>query len=382
MASEQTLAFIKRFAELNKQNQNTTMKPGLLNGAMLGLALGIGTWGSEIIMLLPLPMPWRLVPALSGLFLFLCLGAGVGWLTARFNKGGLTLILWLAVTALMSVIAGHIPFEGRTLITWLVAPRFWGLPVYPYQGAGWAALVVAGLFNLVVVAVLALLQEYRLEQIQSEMNSDQKLSGRAWFRLLLPMPFIIALSLVTNAATSRQMWQSPQLVHRAIQNGRTYEGDLFQLGLQDGLNYNAIAGVRDQMSDEYTLLLGEINPATDTIIVVAHFDNGAWINCRILSQHLNFCSDATSPFISEVAAAIAGQPPADCAGCTFRDAGNWRGWLHERQAVLGDNPEITRLAQQGKYVFIHIQSSRSAAAAVCRFNGLAPVHLEHCEEVE
>lgn len=382
MASEQTLASIKRFSQLNKQNQTTTMKPGLLNGAMIGLTLGIGTWGVEVVRLLPLPMPWRLAPAISGMFLFLGLGLGVGWLTARFNKGGLTLMLWLVVTALMSIIAGHIPFEGRTLITWIVAPRFWGLPVYPYQGAGWAALVVAGFLNLVLLGVLALLQDYRLEQIQNEMNSKQQLSGRAWFHLLLPMPLIMAINLVTNATISQQVWQGPQLVHQAIQTGRTYQGDLFQLGLQDGLNYNAIVGVRDQMSDQYTLLLGEINPANNTTIIVAHFDNGAWINCRILAQHLNFCYDAAPPFISEVAAAIAGQPPADCAGCAFRDADNWREWLHERQAMLGDRPAITRLAQQGKYVFMHIQSSHSGDAIICRFSGLAPAHLEHCEEVE
>ena len=67
---------------------------------------------------------------------------------------------WLAAAAVIMLIAGHLPFEGRTVLAWLSPTgwRFWGLAIYPFDSAAQSRLVVASFFPVLVVTGLGLFQ--------------------------------------------------------------------------------------------------------------------------------------------------------------------------------------------------------------------------------
>ena len=368
------------FQEPDRQVQRARWRLGLWNGALLGLAVALGIWGTELLVLFGVPFAGRFVPALLGLLTLTLTGAAIGWLTARCNQILLTAILWLLATALWAILAGHLPYAAFTWYGWLQAPGLWGVPLFPYSGGLWGALVVAGLLTHIVLVVLALLQEYRLEGIQGALHADRKLNRRAWLLLLWPLPLVFLATLAPNLSGEEQLWRAPRLVHEAIETGRSHQGDLFALSRQEGINYNAVAGIRDQLTGDYSLQLGEILPEMATVIIVAQFDSGAWINCRVLAGNLNFCYDVAPIYFDDLAAAVAGQPPADCPNCSFRDDGAWRNWLHERQPQLGPAPTISKLLQQGNYVLMRLESPQGDYAVQCRLRGLNSVHLEWCEE--
>ncbi|NIV31783.1 MAG: hypothetical protein GWN58_20545, partial [Anaerolineae bacterium] len=89
--------------------------------------------------------------------------------------------------------------------------------------------------------------------------------------------------------------------------------DLFELSLDEGINYNAIAGLQELMSEDYTLSLGQIDlGAAETVYVVADFDNGAWINCRVIMDQVALCYDASLPYMQGLPAVIdTGELPED-----------------------------------------------------------------------
>ena len=137
------------------------------------------------------------------------------------------------------------------------------------------------------------------------------------------------------------------------------------------------------MSDEYTLSIGSVDlSVNDTVMVVADFDNGAWINCRVVAEQLSFCSDASLPYMQGLPAVIAtGEPPADCPLCKFSLSDDWRDWLQDQEAFFAGTPSVTRLAQWGSYVLVQAGSPDDEYAIECLFQGLSPVRLERCWEV-
>lgn len=363
---------------VNKQN---VRKLGILNGLLIGLGLALGVWGWEAINLLNVPVALQ-YPSL--VFAALTLIAGfslIGWLTGRWERMWVTLLLWLATAVFATYLIAYQPTFGRTLTVWLIDRRFWGLPVYPFAFGHWTAPILAGFFVVLVLLLLAFLQNYRLELASSEVNENGRLQFRAWVQLLLPLPFVFIAGMVTRDVVGDPTTLAIQTVHQAIQRTISYDGDLFQLGLQEGLNYSALNSVRDQLSPEYTMAVGGLEPETAITYVVIHFANGAWINCRLISETLSFCYDAAPPYTVGLTSLITGETlPESCLGCLPKVDADWQTWLQTKGNNFAGTPQIERLTQWGSYVLIRAESGDYALD--CQFSGISPVHLDSCEEVE
>ena len=366
-------------------NQDARPRPsspklGFLNGLFIGLTLALGVWGLEAVNLAEAPVPLQYPSLIFAAVMLIILHSLTGWISGRLEKIGIVLLVWLVTAVLSSFIIAYQPTFGRTLTVWVADRRFWGLPVYPFTIDSLAAPILAGFFLILVLLFLAFLQNYRLEAVGREVNENGRLQFRAWLLLLFPLPFIIAAGIITRDVVGDPSAQAVQLVHQAIEVGRTYEGDLFALGLREGLNYAALQGVREQMSANYTLGVGGVDPAASLTFVVAHFDNGAWVNCRIISEHLSYCYDAAPPYTVGLTSLITGEaPPETCLGCLPRLRSEWRTWLRSKGANFAGAPQVHRLAQWGGHVLMRAEASDYALE--CWFSGISPVQLDRCEEV-
>jgi hypothetical protein len=243
---------------------------------------------------------------------------------------------------------------------------------------------MAGFFIVLCLTILGLLQNYRLEGVASETDAGGRMTGRSWFLLLLPLPLVVGVGLAADNIVGSSERVAQQLVHEAIRTGRTYEGDLFELSLKRGVNYNAIAGVRDQMSARYALSTADVTlSASSSIVIVAHFDNGAWINCRVTAGQLFHCYDASPPYLQGFPALLTGgETPEDCRECAIKVAEPQRDWLLARSDLWEDTPQVTRLAQRGSYVLLQAQSPQTSYGVRCLFHGISPVTLSHCWEAD
>lgn len=354
---------------------------GLLNGLLIGLTLSIGAWALEIITRADLPVPLQYPSLVLSIILLITLNGFTGWLTIRIEKALLVALIWFVSAILTTVVISYQPYFGRTLTIWLLDRRFWGLPVYPNAYSFTPITFFAGFFIILLLGFLGLVQNYRLKTVHSELDSNHKMTAKVWALLLLPLPFIYATGLVTRDIVGDPSETAVQIVHQTIQRGRTYSGDLFELSLADGINYSAIQNVREQMSPNYSLTVGVIDPQSSTTIIVAHFDNGAWINCRLTNNQLAFCYDAAPPYTLGLKSLITGEAiPENCRNCLPHVSNTWHEWLRSQGSRLGNAPKIEREAQWGSYVLMRIESDR--AAIECWFNEIDPVVLESCEEVK
>ena len=360
-----------------------TLRLGLHNGLLIGLALALGVWAPDAILLSTSHVRLFYPSLLLGCLALLLLGGLGGWLAARSGHAFVSGLIWLVVAGLMTWTIGHLPYEGRSFTVWLADRRSWGLPIYPFSSPAQTGMVMAGFFIVLLLVILGLLQNYRLEGAGSEVDASGRMSARAWFLLVLPLPLVLGVGLIANTLVS-PLRVAPPLVHEAIRTGRTYPGDLFELSLERGFNYNAISGVRDQMSASYSLSIGSVDlGAADTLFVVAHFDNGAWINCRVVADQLSFCYDASPPYQQGFLALLTtGETPQDCPECAIKVNDEQRAWLLARSENFAGSPRLILLAQWGSYVLMRAESPGSGYAAECLFQGISPVRLERCREVK
>jgi hypothetical protein len=370
-------------SEQDIQERRLGLKFGLLNGLFLGLGVALGVWTSDAIFLglshVRLVYPSMLLGVLALVFL----GGLAGWLAAWAARAWASGLIWLGAGALMARVIGLVPYEGRSLIMWLADRRAWGLPIYPSSEASGVGVWLSGFFIVLVLVFLGLLQPYRMEGVTGETDEHGRLGGRGWFLLLLPLPLLVGVGFVADSMVNRPLRVAPQLVDEAITTGRTYEGDLFALGLEEGVNYQAITSVREQMSENYALTIGSVDlGVSDTVMVVADFDNGAWINCRVVAEQLSFCYDASLPYMQGLPAVITtGEVPEDCPYCKFSVGDDLRGWLRSQEAEFAGTADVTRLAQWGTHVLVQAASPDGEYALQCLFEGLAPVRLDRCWEV-
>ena len=353
---------------------------GFLNGLLLGLALVVGVWGWEAINLVAVPVAMQ-YPSLIAAGLLLIMGFGLtGWLTGRLESAGWVLIIWLTTAVLSTFVITYQPTFGRTLTIWIADRRTWGLPVYPYAFGSLAAPILAGFFVILVLVILALLQNYRLESAGNEVNANGRLQIRGWYQLLIPLPFVFLVGMTTRNIVGNPVTGAVQTVQHAIERTLEYEGDLFALGLQEGVNYSAFNAVRDQLSPNYTLAIGGLEPETAITYIVIHFDNGAWVNCRLISDTLSFCSDAAPPYTIGFSSLLTGQAlPEPCHGCLPRVDDEWQTWLRTKGAEFTEPPQIQRRVQWGGYVLMRAETDDYAVE--CWFSGISPVQLDSCETV-
>ncbi|RMG97960.1 MAG: hypothetical protein D6706_07820 [Chloroflexi bacterium] len=371
------------FADNEQRERPLTIRVGLLNGLLTGLAVAIGVWGLAIKAVAPLPLTLRFEPILLGSLFVVLLCGLTGWLTARINRSGWNMIFWLGTAVLVIHIIGYTPYTGRTLLIWLIDHRFWGIPIYTLPGINSLALLIGGIFLLLALTILGLFQEYRLDTIRQAMGEEWHITPGVLGRLLFPWPLIILTGFATNNIIGDTSWQAAQLVHQAIQVNLTYEGDLFAKARADGISYTALQGVRDQLTADYTLAIGEIDPATSTIFITADFDNGAWIYCRVLAGQLSFCFDASGPYTNGLHSLATGNAlPETCRGCMPKNGEIWQAWFAERRTLLGDEPIIKRLGQWGSHVLMQVSAKTADFVVTCHFQGIVPVRLVSCNEGE
>ncbi len=364
-------------------HQRTLIRLGALNGLLTGAALAIGAWGLEVYRLadVPVNLPYGGILVSGVMLLLLC--AVIGWLTVRWRKMFLTVLAWVITAVLTTALIESTPTTMQTFAVWLSDRRFWGMPIYPAPvDASLAAYLLSGIFLMLTMLLLGVFQELRLLNIGREFLGGQRPSFMAWLRFVLPLLLVAAVGALTSSMLQNPFGATLKLVNQTIQVARTYEGDLFVLGLEENVNYAAINAVRDQLDGPYTLGIGSIDLETDMVIVMANFDSGAWVKCRLINAQLSFCEDASPPYTIGFMHLLIGTPlPEDCRGCLPRISPELSGWLTARQSQFPEPPIITRQAAEGSFILMRAAAENGRYAIECWFSGQPKVQVDRCEEI-
>lgn len=353
---------------------------------LIGAALAAGAFGPQTLFLPLAHGPLRLTAALLGVLALALLGGVAGWLAGWLRPAWAAGLIWLATAGAMTWVIGHWNFE---IASWLAGgsdPRLRGLDLYPFTAAVHARLLMAGFFILLLLGFLGLLQRTRSEGLALESDDRGLPTARGCFLLTLPLILVLAAGLAADALLHQPVRAAQQLVDEAIQQARTYEGDLFALSMDSGINYSVLSGMRDQLDGRYTLQPGEVEwgPA-QRVVIVAAFANGAWLSCSVFvagsGVQLGHCQDIRLPYTEGLLRLLRGDSFADCRSCFVRSSPELSAWLQQQAPRLGPSPRI-ELHQQGRYVAARVSAAQGAAAIDCLFAGINSPVLEMCREAD
>ena len=365
----------------------------LLNGLLIGLAIALGFWTLKLYNLFRLPVASEtyLSGAIVSSFLIIALCMMISWVSGRLNKTWLTIILWLIAGGVIPIILGYIPAYSQNLSVWLADSLFAGSYVYAIPSSNeWWSFVIAGLALVFILFILAVLQAIRLERAFNHLKPGGKLSAGASFSLLIPALFAGLGAYMMPDHLSSAPRAALAITHQAIQTVQDFEGDageLFELTRETGYNYIALNSVRDLLEGRYSLMVGEVDPDGSRVVIIAHFDDGGWVNCSVntfagQATYLSFCADASRPYTEGFASLITGEPvPENCLNCLPEANKEWVNWLQSRAAQFQGSPQFERLIQQGSYVWMQASSPDSMYAVDCLFSGIADTQLQKCIEV-
>ncbi len=358
---------------------------GRINGAMLGLALGLGLWIPPILRLVSVPLPFFALELALGFGALILIGLCAGHVSAWVDRALASMVIWAGAGLIMTWVVGHLLFEGQTWLIWLLDSRFWGQVIYPSTEATQIRMGIAGFFFVLLLAIYGLLQSLRLDGLQTQLDERRRLMGQGWVQLTLALIPALAVGMIVDDILFKPVFIAPKVVHEAIQVARVNDvDDLFDLSLESAINYNVLRGVHDQLGGPYTLQIGEMRLGLSSeFSIVANFDSGAWINCTLLAGNLNNCYDMSAPYQRGFPSLIAtGTVPVDCMACNIRVTPTQAADLDQRRARLGPDPVVDVLAQRGSHVLMRAASASGDYAFDCFLVGISPVSLGMCRDAQ
>ena len=351
----------------------------------MGLALGLGLWLPPLLRLAGVPLRLFALELALGFGALILIGLCAGLVSAWADRPPISLAIWVGAGLAMVWVVGRLLFEGQTWLIWLLDSRFWGAPIYPSTEATRLRMGLAGFFFVLLLAIYGLLQSLQLDGLQNQLDEGRRLIGQGYVQLLVALiPALIAGAIVDDILF-KPIYAAPRVVHQAIQVARAADADdLFDLSLTSAINYNALRGVHDQLAGPYTLQFGEIRlGAANEFSIVAEFDSGAWLNCRLFADNLSNCSDMSPPYLRGFPSLIAtGRLPGDCPACNIRVTPEQAADLDQRRARLGPDPAVEVLAQRGSHVLMRATSASGDYAFDCFVVGISPVSLGACSDVQ
>ena len=374
--------------EMDHESAPSFRRLGLVYGFLLGLAIVVGFWLPKMMVMARLPV---LLPyggmILSGLAVVL-LGSLAGWLSSALRRPLFAFLVWLGTAVLICISLGMLPPVGENWVVWLTDSRFAGLPVTPAPNhLFWWSYIIAGFLMVALLPLLAILQNTNLVSVHQELVYGRRLNKQAALRLLLPALLAGFMGSLFPDLTTSAPREAMIVTNQAIRRVRDFDGELFQLSLDTGFNYNALDSVRDQLDGSYTLLVNEVADEWSSAIITAHFASGAWVNCRVnITQedatYFSFCFDAAIPFRDGMNHLLYDDVPANsCRRCEVNADPTWQSWLQERATLFDQPPVWERVAQYGRFVFIEARTNQNSTLT-CQLEGSELIQLVSCEEIE
>lgn len=374
--------------EIDHESLPSFRRLGLVYGCLLGLAIALGFWLPKIVVMSRLPVWFPYGGAiLSGLAVLL-LGGLAGWLSSALRRPLFAFLVWLGTAVLICISLGMLPPIGQNWAVWLADGRFSGLPIAQSPThLFWWSYLIAGFLLISLLPLMAILQNNNLVSAHQELVYGRRLNRKAAFRLLLPALLAGFIGALFPDLTTSAPREAMIVTDQAIQRVRGYDGELFQFSLDTGFNYNALGSVRDQLDGPYTLLVNEIVDEWSSAIITAHFESGAWINCRVtITQqdvvYFSFCFDAAIPFTDGMNHLLYNNVPEDsCRRCKVTADATWQTWLQERASLFDSPPVWERVAQYGRFIIIEAATNQNSKLT-CLLEGSEQIQLVTCEEME
>jgi hypothetical protein len=373
---------------LEQETSKLFRTTGILYGLLFGLSFALFTWGYDALQLLNAnSASYTWTKLLLGLPPVLIVGVLVGRLASLSASAAVSTALWAIACGLFGMLAGHLPFDGYNLATWLAESRLWGVDVFHFSYAAQVRTTLIVLTLCILGAAVGGIQSWLLEWIwdhaTSKGNGGYKLSVGTWFIFLITLPLAVLPAWTVNGLLynplSIPQQRVAQLIEKSVNNSATLN--------PDSLDYRTIKPYLDAISKPYVTHFVSFGTDTESwysAYVDVAFDNGLVLRCSVSGEAVVHCADFSQKFNGWMEDLIhAGQTGEqrwvnDRMKLLLVDESVLT-WLENHREHLTETYTLTRTGQQGPWVFMTAQFDGGFGMR-CRFHGAPQVRVDRCEE--
>lgn len=253
-------------------------------GFVAGLSFAIFAWGVDALLLSRANAAYVWVRFIPGLIICVSSGALVGWLSARFERVWISLLLWLLQALLFAHLVIWLPIIVAPRLISLFNPALGEFLDYPFHATLNQNLWVGFAIIAVASIICGLLQNLLL---------DQALFSSGSFAVVIPLIVsFLAFSLVGNSSDSllnKRFRESIQQVDKIISFTLAHAGQ--EVPAEEALKMRLFVfnQVEDLVTEERGLILSNFDEMLGQVDVLVSF-NGQWVKCPVIYNQVVTCS--------------------------------------------------------------------------------------------
>jgi hypothetical protein len=344
-----------KLAAANRRN-------GLIFGILMAVAFNLTAWGIDAASLASNAgfLPW--LKLLIGGLVSLALGALVGWGVGALDHGASGLIGWGAAGVAVGLVAGHLPYDGYSLVGQWLDPRFQGLDAFPFVESSQSRMTATTVLIAALFALAGIFQPVLLEQARGAASSFARLLA-----LGTAVPAFLLAGVVVDSIVNKPLRSAQSTLHGLI--------DLVVRERLD-IHIGALGPVLDMVSSPQRLMVSSYDAySLSSVGVEIEFEAG-WARCLVIADQATFCQPSDAVFANGFACLLEAEDPLD-AGCRIEASEAAARWLTADRERIGPEPA---LAVQGRLGVVTLMEGMGEGdqAFRCVFRGSLPAVLEAC----
>ncbi len=256
---------------------------GVVYGLIAGLFFTLAAWGMDAIILIRSNVSLPFLKFLPALLICVPTALLAGYLTAKFENGLLSLVLWAGLAVLFTYLVINIPIKLAPWLTTKLIPEF--IPVISFEeltniGHYWFVGILAIGFTCVLCGIL------------ENLLIDQRLASSSSVGALIP--FIICIVIMTGAGFSGDLlmtnhFREPLVtIDELLQNGATYYDQEVDKLEARKMQLSILRPLDDLVLKPHTLTLVSADNYLGLMKVLVDFD-GKYALCHIVYSQPTFC---------------------------------------------------------------------------------------------
>jgi len=350
---------------------------------IFGLSFALFTWGLDGWMLDVNGAAQAWIKLWVGLPLVLLVCSLAGWLGALSSNSIVAVAVWAVTGALLGVISGHIPFEGRNLAIWLLEPRLWGEEIYAYTNSAAIRTTLIVIISIAFGFFIGFVESLVVQGAWDRKKPDGRLSLGSWLVLCLAVPMALIPAFIMNG-----------LMNQPLRIPQVTVGEVLKAAVRDDMDeslrpsYRSFKPYIDYLTPNFSTQFVTFGSETGTwysAYVDVAFDNGLVLRCAASGNSVLYCENFNKRLLGWVddlvrAGLYAERPWEETKVKRLSVDDTVIAWLDAHGELFSEDYIVMRDGQEGGWVFITIEFDTGFAMS-CRLRQAAPVLIDQCVTV-
>jgi hypothetical protein len=259
------------------------LRYGLFYGMIGALAYCLAAWGIDGYNLSRSNAIYPWLKLGLGTWICMILAGLAGLFTVMKDRGQFSVVIWVLTGIIFGWLAGHIPFDGASILLSRFDPDLYNLVDYPFHDGTHARMVFA-----IVSAVGLFLIGGPFLPALVEISSKASRFLERWVPIVVWVAIFIIAGSLGDGIINRPLRSPVMVMDELIQFKLDHEGTSVDPKEARDIHLSALGSVSDLTGRPRRLILGDYDVALVTVNVLIDFD-GVWVRCTVMNDQPGYC---------------------------------------------------------------------------------------------